>query len=371
MTRAVLSALGIAIGIASMVAVLGLSDSSKSELLATLDRLGTNLLTVQAGQGIGRGSGELPESAAAMISRIGPVEETAAVATVEANVYRTDLTPSDRTNGLSVQAVDLTLLDTLAGTLQTGLWFDEASASYPTTVLGAVAAERLGVSGVPARVWLGDQWFTVIGVLNEFELSPDLDRAALVGFTAAEDFLGSSGIPSVIHVRADPEYTDQVMSVLAATANPMNPEEVEVSRPSDALAARDAADDAFTALFLGLGAVALLVGGVGIANVMVISVLERKPEIGLRRALGATKGHIATQFLGEALLLSLIGGICGVALGYGVTAAWAAYKGWTVLVPSVALIGGLGAALLIGTLAGFYPAIRASRMSPTEALRTA
>jgi putative ABC transport system permease protein len=371
MTRAVLSALGIAIGIASMVAVLGLSDSSKSELLATLDRLGTNLLTVQAGQGIGRGSGELPETAAAMISRIGPVEETAAVATVEANVYRTDLMPSDRTNGLSVQAVDLTLLDTLTGTLQTGLWFDEASASYPTTVLGAVAAERLGVSDVPTRVWLGNQWFTVIGVLNEFELSPDLDRAALVGFTAAEDFLGSSGIPSVIHVRADPAHTDQVMSVLAATADPMNPEEVEVSRPSDALAARDAADDAFTALFLGLGAVALLVGGVGIANVMVISVLERKPEIGLRRALGATKGHIATQFLGEALLLSLIGGICGVALGYGVTAAWAAYKGWTVLVPSIALIGGLGAALLIGTLAGFYPSIRASRMSPTEALRTA
>ncbi|MEX1133730.1 MAG: ABC transporter permease, partial [Acidimicrobiia bacterium] len=371
MTRAVLSALGIAIGIASMVAVLGLSDSSKSELLATLDRLGTNLLTVQAGQGIGRGSGELPETAAAMIARIGPVEETAAVATVEANVYRTDLMPSDRTNGLSVQAADLTLLDTLAGTLQTGLWFDEASASYPTTVLGAVAAERLGVSDVPTRVWLGDQWFTVIGVLNEFELSPDLDRAALVGFIAAEDFLGSSGIPSVIHVRANPESTDQVMSVLAATADPMNPEEVEVSRPSDALAARDAADDAFTALFLGLGAVALLVGGVGIANVMVISVLERKPEIGLRRALGATKGHIATQFLGEALLLSLIGGICGVALGYGVTAAWAAYKGWTVLVPPIALIGGLGAALLIGTLAGFYPAIRASRMSPTEALRTA
>ena len=371
MTRAVLSALGIAIGIASMVAVLGLSDSSKSELLATLDRLGTNLLTVQAGQGIGRGSGELPETAAAMISRIGPVEETAAVANVDANVYRTDLMPEDRTNGLSVQAVDLTLLDTLAGTLQTGVWFDEATANYPTTVLGSVAAERLGVADVPARVWLGDQWFTVIGILDAFELSPDLDRAALVGFTAAEDFLDATGVPSVIHVRSDPIHTDQVMSVLAATTSPMNPEEVEVSRPSDALEAREAADDAFTALFLGLGAVALLVGGVGIANVMVISVLERKPEIGLRRALGATKGHIATQFLGEALLLSLIGGICGVALGYGVTAAWAAYKGWTVLVPPIALMGGLGAALLIGTLAGFYPAIRASRMSPTEALRTA
>ena len=371
LTRAVLSALGIAIGIASMVAVLGLSDSSKSELLATLDRLGTNLLTVQAGQGIGRGSAELPETAASMISRIGPVDQTAAVAAVDAGVYRTDLMPTDHTNGLSVQAVDLTLLDALAGTLQTGVWFDQATASYPTTVLGAVAAERLGVTAVPTRIWLGDQWFTVIGILNEFELSPDLDRAALVGFVAAENFLDSTGVPSVIHVRVDPAYTDDVMTVLAATTNPMNPEEVEVSRPSDALEAREAADDAFTALFLGLGAVALLVGGVGIANVMVISVLERRSEIGLRRAIGATKGHIASQFLGEALLLSLIGGLAGVAIGYGVTAAWASYKGWTVLVPEVALLGGLGAALLIGTLAGFYPAIRASRMSPTEALRTA
>ena len=195
MTRAVLSALGIAIGIASMVAVLGLSDSSKSELLATLDRLGTNLLTVQAGEGIGRGSAELPETAAAMISRIGPVEETAAVATVDANVYRTDLMPSDRTSGLTVQAVDLTLLETLAGSLQTGEWLDAASANYPVTVLGAVAAERLGIGETPAKVWLGDQWFTVIGILDEFELSPDLDRAALVGITAAEDYLDSSGAP--------------------------------------------------------------------------------------------------------------------------------------------------------------------------------
>jgi putative ABC transport system permease protein len=371
MTRAVLSALGIAIGIASMVAVLGLSDSSKSELLATLDRLGTNLLTVQAGEGIGRGSAELPETAAAMISRIGPVEETAAVAAVDANVYRTDLMPSDRTNGLTVHAVDLTLLETLAGSLQTGEWLDAASANYPVTVLGAVAAERLGITETPAKVWLGDQWFTVIGILNEFELSPDLDRAALVGFTAAEEYLNSSGVPSVIHVRSDPDHTDAVMSVLAATANPRNPEEVEVSRPTDALEARDAADDTFTALFLGLGAVALFVGGVGIANVMVISVLERRSEIGLRRAIGATKGHIAVQFLGEALLLSLIGGLAGVAIGYGVTMAWAAYKDWDVLVPQVALLGGLGAALIIGSLAGFYPAIRASRMSPTEALRSA
>jgi putative ABC transport system permease protein len=372
--RAGLSALGIMIGIASMVAVLGLSESSKSELLAQLDRLGTNLLTVQAGTGIGRGAGELPQDAAAMINRIGPVEVTSVVSAVDgANLFRTDFIPEGQTGGITVHAVSTDLLETLGGTIAAGRFLDGASSTYPTTVLGSVAAERLGIGSVAGDqlVWLGNQWFTVIGILDQFELSPDLDRAALVGLPAAEDYLGDDNIPTAIYVRADPAAIDDVMAVLAATANPETPEEVEVDRPSDALEAREAADDAFTALFLGLGGVALLVGGVGIANVMVISVLERRSEIGLRRALGATKRHVATQFLGEALLLATVGGVGGVLLGVGVTWVWASWRGWAVLVPPIAIAGGIGAALLIGAVAGLYPAVRAARMSPTEALRTA
>jgi putative ABC transport system permease protein len=371
--RAALSALGITIGIAAMVGVLGLSESSKSDLLARLDRLGTNLLTVQAGAGIGIGSGELPDEAAAMIARIGPVETTSVVSAVNANVYRTDYVPEGQTGGITVQAVDTNLLDTLAGSLAAGRFLDAATAEYPATVLGSVAAQRLGIREVTGtqQVWLGDQWFTVIGVLNEFELNPDLDRAALVGLGAAADYLDHDDVPTSILVRANPKYIDDVSAVLAATANPENPEEVEVDRPSDALEAKEAADDAFTALLLGLGAVALLVGGVGIANVMVISVLERRAEIGLRRALGATKRHVAVQFLGEALLLSAVGGAGGVALGWAVTAVYADLKGWNALVPPVAIVGGFAAALLIGAVAGLYPAVRAARLSPTEALRSA
>jgi len=220
------------------------------------------------------------------------------------------------------------------------------------------------------QIWLGDQWFSVIGILDEFELSADLDRAAMVGMEAAETYLDDDNVPTSIYVRTDPQYVEDVMGVLGATANPEAPEEVEVDRPSDALEAREAADDAFTALFLGLGAVALLVGGVGIANVMVISVLERRAEIGLRRALGATKRHVATQFLGEALLLATVGGVGGVALGALVTSLYANFKGWDILIPTLAWTGGLAAALLIGAVAGLYPAVRAARMSPTEALRT-
>ena len=371
--RAALSALGIMIGIASLVAVLGLSDSSKSDLLAQLDRLGTNLLTVQAGAGIGRGSGELPGDAAAMVARIGTVETTSVVSDAGTAVYRTDFVPSGQTNALSVKAVDTNLLDTLSGSVADGRFLDGAAALYPTTVLGSVAAQRLGITDLDdqPQVWIGDRWFAVIGILDQFELSPDLDRAALVGLPAAAEYLDDEGVPTAIYVRTDPDYVDDVMSVLASTANPQSPEEVEVDRPTDALEAREAADDAFTALFLGLGAVALLVGGVGIANVMVISVLERRAEIGLRRALGATKRHIAVQFLGESLLLAGIGGFGGLALGALVTGGYAALRGWTLIIPPVAWIGGLIAALLIGAVAGLYPAIRAARMSPTEALRSA
>ena len=370
--RAALSALGIAIGIASMVAVLGISDSSRADLLAALDRLGTNLLTVSAGSSVFGETSTLPEEAEEMVRRIGPVRAASAVTDVSANVYRSDQIPDFETNGLSVVAADPELLDTLGGTVAEGVFLNRATARYPTVVLGSVAAERLGITGagIGAKVWLGERWFTVIGVLDPLPLSPDLDRSALIGRPVAERLLDASESASQIYVRADPEDVEAVQRVLAATANPENPEEVTAARPSDALEARDAADRAFTSLLVGLGAVALLVGGIGIANVMVIGVLERRSEIGLRRALGATRRHVRAQFLTEALILSAIGGIVGAALGAAVTVVFARAQDWAVVVPPIAIASGVGAALAIGAVAGLYPAIRAARLSPTDALRS-
>lgn len=371
--RAFLSALGIAIGIAAMVSVVGISSSSQAELNSTLDALGTNLLTVSPGTTLTGGQAELPLTSEAMVGRIGPVESLSAVGRVDdVSVYRTDKIPTIQTNGLITYAARTDLLDTIGAKVRSGKWLDAATSTYPATVLGAGAAERLGIShaGPDTQVLVGRKWFTVLGILEPAPLAPELDSAVLVGWPAADSTLGFDGHPTTIYTRSQESQVAAVESVLGATANPEAPNEVEVSRPSDALAAKQAAGEAFTGLLLGLGAVALLVGGVGVANIMVISVLERRAEIGLRRSLGATRGQVRTQFLTESLLLSALGGAGGAVLGSGVTAAYAMYQGWLTVIPAWALIGGVCATLIIGGLAGLYPAIRASRLSPTEALAT-
>jgi putative ABC transport system permease protein len=371
--RAGLSALGIAIGIAAMVAVLGLSSSSQAGLLAEIDRLGTNLLTVTNGQNLFGQTAELPAAAPAMLARIPPVTAVAHTGSISVSAYRSPLIPRVQTNALSVEAASLDLPGTVGTTVATGAFLNAATATEPVAVLGAAAAERLGIIRVftGERIWVGGQWFYVAGILEPAPLAAEVDSAVLVGFPAAQRFLGFDGHPSTVYVRAATDRVTAVRSVLAATANPEAPNEVNVSRPSDALVARAKAKNAFTGLFIGLGAVALLVGGVGVANVMVIAVLERRSEIGLRRALGATRGQIRTQFLSEAVLLAAIGGVVGVVLGVGATAVYATMKSWAVVIPVVAWSGGIASAILIGAFAGLMPAVRASRMPPTVALRMA
>jgi putative ABC transport system permease protein len=370
--RASLSALGIAIGVAAIVAVLGLSSSSQAGLLSQIDRLGTNLLTVTNGQGLTGKTSELPLAAPAMIARIDPVTSVAETAKVTANVFRTPLIPTIDTNALSVQAASLDLPATLGVKVVQGSYLNAATATEPVAVLGAAAAQRLGVDRLypGERIWMNDQWFYLVGVLGPAVLTPEIEGSVLVGFPAAERYLASDGHPNMVYVRAQNEQVAAVRSVLAQTTNPEAPNEVDVSQPSDTLVARADAKSALNGLFLGLGAVALLVGAVGVANIMVISVLERRSEIGLRRALGATRGQIRTQFLSEAILLALGGGAVGVGLGALATAAYATTKGWAIVIPASAWAGGFAAAMLIGAVAGLLPAIRAARLAPADALRT-
>ena len=371
--RAVLTGLGIAIGIAAMVAVVGISASSRADLLAELDALGTNFLQVQSGNSLFGEATELPTTAPAMIRRMDSVESATATRNVDnVTVRRNDLIPASESGGISVVATEPSLLDTLDGTVAEGTFLNAATASYPSAVLGSVTAERLGIGSLDTSplVYLGNQWFQVIGILDPVPLAPDIDRAALIGYDVAEAMFGIDEAPSTVRVRTDADATDAVFDLLAPTVNPESPSDVDVSRPSDALEAKAKADATLTALLLGLGSVALLVGGVGIANVMVISVLERRAEIGVRRALGATRRHIRLQFLIESMMLAGLGGAVGVWLGATITWFYANSRGWTFAVPPTGLFGGIAAALAVGAVAGLYPAVRASRLAPAEAVRS-
>ncbi|WP_329100750.1 ABC transporter permease [Micromonospora sp. NBC_01699] len=373
--RTVLAALGIAIGIAALIAVIGIPASNQAAVRAGLAALGPNLLTVTPGQDVvTRQPATLPPESVLMISHIAPVRGASAVGYTSATVRRSDRVPERETNGLAVAAARLDLLSVLETTTRAGVFLDAATERYPVVVLGSRASELLGIEPRPGQpappVWIGDRWFTTIGVLASLPLAPEIDNSVLVGWPAAQSYLGFDGLPEKIFVRTDDAAVDDVRAVLGRTANPQRPDEVLVSRPSDALAAQRLVERAYSSLFLGLGAVALLVGGIGVANTMIISVLERRREIGLRRALGASRRHVAGQFLAESVLLTGIGGGLGLLFGTAVTAGYAVHERWPAVLPPQALLGGIGIAIVTGVLAGVYPAVRAAWLAPTEALAT-
>jgi len=371
--RATLSALGISIGVAAIVAVLGLAASSSAGLLAEIAQLGTNLLTVTNGTSITGQPAELPKAAPGMVGAlhgVTAVQYTGALSNV--NAYRSPYIPTIQTNALSVDASSTGLPAGVSTSMAQGRYLNAATENEPVAVLGYQAAQRLGIDRLllGEKIWVGGMWFYVVGILNPAALTPEIDSSVLIGFPAAEKYFHFDGHPSELYVRTQDTQsaTTAVDNLLSYQAYPQDPSAVDVSQPSSALTARAEAAGAYNTLFLGLGAVVLLVGAIGVANIMIISVLERRQEIGLRRALGATRGQIRIQFLSEAILLSLLGGAVGVFLGAISTAVYAHNKGEPIVIPTQAWVGGLGAALAIGAIAGLLPAIRAARLSPTEAL---
>ena len=372
--RTALSALGIAVGIAALTAITGIAASNQAQLLAELDTLGANMLVVQPGYGPDNKLVPLPESAPGMIERVDFVESAGVLGKVpeDTHAYRNDLIPEGQTNGLTVFTADPTFLPAVEGSLAKGEWFDEGSRKLPVAVLGSAAAARMGITDVGVRVWVGGQWYSVIGILDSAGLADQLDSAVFLGDDWARDHVIAADATDVIdsiYVRVAPGRVAAVRDVVALAANPFSAY-VQVSKLSDLAGARESTDDSLSGLAVGLAAIALLVGGIGIANTMVVAVLERRGEIGLRRALGARAGQIASQFVGEAIVLAGLGGLAGMLCGSAAVFGYAAWRAQVAVVPVEVLVGGPFIALAVGIVAGLYPAMSASRLSPTIALRS-
>ena len=369
--RAALTSIGIGIGIAAIVAVTGISASGRADLLATLESLGTNLIKASPQAGFFGTQEKLPDGVVGMVERIGPVEEVTSTTQTDLIVRRSDFISEFEGGGISTIVTSPELLQVVGGNLIEGRFIQDGLSNIPVTVLGSVTASRLGINTLdtPTKILIGNEWFGVVGIIDELKIHPDLDRSVFIGYGVAKTLFDIDKEPTTIYVRANPTYIEDVVEVIAPSMNPENPDQVQVSRPSDALEAQEAADAAFTNLLLGLGSVALLVGGVAIANVMVMSVLERRMEIGVRRSIGATRKEIRYQFLLESIVLSGIGGLVGVVLGTGITLGYTNYTDIVFSIPVSQVLGAILLALLIGAISGVYPAIKASKIQPAEAVR--
>ena len=369
--RAALTSIGIGIGIAAIVAVSGIAASGSADLLSTLESLGTYLVKASPQAGFFGTQEELPEGVIGMVERIGPVEEVTSTTQTDLLVRRSNFISEFEGGGISTIVTSSELLNVIGGKLSEGRFITDGLSDLPVTVLGNVTAKRLGITNLskPTKILIDDEWFGVIGIVEELKIHPDLDRSVFIGYGAAKKLFDINEEPTTIYLRANPTFIEDVVEVIAPSMNPENPDQVEVSRPSDALEAQQAVEASFTNLLLGLGSVALLVGGVAIANVMVMSVLERRMEIGVRRSIGATRREIRYQFLLESIVLSGIGGLVGVMLGSLITLAYTNYTNIVFSIPVWQILGAVVLALLIGAISGVYPAIKASKIQPAEAVR--
>ncbi|MDF1489599.1 ABC transporter permease [Tessaracoccus caeni] len=372
--RTALASLGVALGIASLAALTGVAASNQAQLLADLDRMGANLAVVSPVPGTDDQPIPLPDEAPVLLERVDGVADVGVFETAPegAYVYRNDLIPERETNGLQVVVARPDVFSAIEARLAVGRWFDEASRGLPTTVLGRTAADRLGVSAPGDRVWIAGQWHGVIGILDSAGLATSIDTAAILPDRwVREAFEGTTiGDIDSIYVRAAPGRVDEIRDTLRSAASPGSPF-VRVDTLSDLAGARTTADDSLSTLGVALAGIALLVGAVGIANTMVVTVLERRGEIGLRRSLGAKPGHVAVQFLTEAAALALIGGVVGLLLGVAAAAGFAVLNEQPVIIPLGVVLASPPVAVVVGALAGVYPSLRASRLSPTVALRSA
>ena len=372
--RTLLIMLGPVIGVAAMVGAVGLTESAKGALQQQLARLGTNLIIAQAGGTFGSQNPTFPSDVVHRVEALATVESAAATTNLSGvvtepiagnNSYYQAFPVPVRAAGLALPAVlNVPLLD--------GRWLDTADVDLhlPAAVIGAGVAKEYGyLPGETRTIRLNDTNFGVVGVLGQVPLDPSLDDAVFVTQWAAQNLLGSSGDPNQLYIRARPGTTQETADAVPTAVSLGGPDETSTQVPSDVLQAAAQANKTLQQVALFAGLLALTVGGLGIANVMSISVIQRSSEIGIRRAVGHTQAKIGAQFLLESIFVGVLGGFVGALVGVAVIYLVSAFAGWVVVIAYSRIPLWMGLALLVSVLAGLYPSIKAARLEPLETLR--
>jgi putative ABC transport system permease protein len=372
--RTALIMLGPIVGVAAMVGAVGLTESAKGDLKAKLAALGTNLITVEAGGTFGQQNPTMPKDAVHRVKQLQSVTRASAVGEVSGvlTIPHAGAEKYYEAFPVPVLAADDALPGALEVKMQSGRWLRESDRlnHARAAVIGEGLAKEYGViPGEIRTLRLNNVDYGIVGVLSSVALDPSLDNAVFVTQWGAKHDFGTEGKPTKLYVRAATGETEATSKAIPTAINLGGPDQVSTKIPSDALAASAQADETLqqTAVFAGI--LALAVGGIGIANVMSISVIQRSTEIGIRRALGHTRSTIALQFLLEALFIGILGGLAGVFVGVAVVYLVSAFAGWTVVIDYGRMPLWVGLAVGVSVAAGLYPSGKAARLEPLETLR--
>jgi len=372
--RTLMIMLGPIIGVAAMVSAVGLTESAKGALQAQLAQLGTNLVIVQAGGTFGSQNPTLPSNSVQRVENMSTVTSAAATSNLSGVIAVPVQGASTYYEAfpVPVRAADDNLPSVLQVPTIDGRWLNPTDnrLHLRSVVLGEGIAKQYGyLPGETRTIRLNNTNFGVVGVLGPVALDPELDNAAFVTQWAAKHVLGTNGRPNQLYVRAIPGTTQQTANALPTAINLGSSTQVSTQIPTDVLQAAAQANKTLQQVALLAGLLALTVGGIGIANVMSISVIQRSSEIGIRRAVGHSRSKIGAQFLLEALFVGVLGGIIGAVVGVGVVYAVSAIAGWVVVIAYREIPIWMGLALLVAVIAGLYPSIKAARLEPLETLR--
>ena len=383
--RTMLTMLGIVIGVGAVIIMVAIGNGAQTAVQSSINSLGTNLIMVMPGNfnqgGVSQGQGSVSRLTIEDADKL-KREGTLLAGVSPVVMTRTQVIASGTNWRTSIQGVSTDFLTIRDWSVTSGDFFTDIDvrSSRKVAVVGQTLVENLFGGGDPvgSQIQIGRVPFTIVGVLSEKGQNAggtDQDDVVLVPYTTAQNRLSGNVrigqiLASAHSVNDIAAAQEEVASIMREAHNLQGaPDDFTVRNQAEIAAAATSTTRVMSALLAAIASISLLVGGIGIMNIMLVSVTERTREIGIRLAIGARGSDVLTQFLVESIVMSVLGGIVGLGLGVGGALLVAQLTGWTVATPLSAVLLAVGFSAAVGVFFGFYPARKAAALNPIQALR--